>query len=1219
MNRPRLILSDAQRERIARGEPARLRWNDNLSKSAMNRFSRQERADGYSGVVYRDGKLTNSYIQYLKSKNNMIIPIEGKIYNPISKKIVNDTFKNREKINNTLKAVAQLPILDYQSNVLSFFEMSGNEYEYENPEFVDKILDHLDIVAGQEVSAWIQISRDEKVNPNRPRTKMIWATDLTNLHGGDGLAIWFNKINPLLRGEYADGFFMKYLNAEGYFDRDEMRRDKMRIMVVRATEVPPEEVKQIFKKDINNLCVAKSVLKHFKDTINSAKTDKTVEKYTILKNKLKKYIKNAKRNEYYGIPESEMENFAIEFQVCIRLRDLFGNTVQTYNKKAKRSMVDITNVALNHVELGFVVRRNNPEYVSEAKMKELLDDCVNNKKPHLMNGKINLSPLSHGNSLRMPTKEIKTLVGKSDEFSNNKSLKRSRKITNNSYLNATWNNDTKRWENNGKSVTVNKPTNRKINKISKPVEIVEEIVNVPDIAKACAMCITPTKLCTQDKTYVLKTENKSIFDEMDKGNNIRSHELDAINYPEVNRFIRNGTTVHSTPVINKSEKSERGDITEHTRLFDIEKCYIQYHKCIYYQGFSNPQRARTFINPKTYRGIQATKVFFQKYNGTFRVRLLKFIKQEYLFAYDLKVNKIFMLQSPEIIMLMDEGCEFEVLDGAFGFIQNKYDILTTPDIREKKLYAHWFGKRGSQRDYDEYLITGDDKWAGHLRYQLGNGRVEYFHNLKVAQVKIPKKSVKTTHHILGFATSYARINIVQLMKSIVSQGGIINRVELDGVYFEDMTGNIQPRMPFNVHTDKPMKSASFYVDTWFRDHIQSYEFSAYNPKLDTSPYIFLQGQGGSGKTHSILTDKGIIQPLYVAPQNSLGANMREKYGVPYTTYSKLLGQGGGESKCETYLSETGCPYNLVADEVTQRDEETYSKIEELYTGACLMLAGDVRRIQYKDGTIKNIWYQTRNGNPHTGFSTVYIPDDYQYVNYTTDYRSLDDELKQFKLGVRKIMTDNFTDGGKADTYNVMREVYNTKLAEKCFIHESQAVKEFVKGEDIWIAGTNAKCQQLLEWGVISGYKTKDNRIVQQEEDNATPHGAFTIHSFQGITRETGKIYISEDFFEFGMLYTAISRARYFNQIRLVRGGMSVKNAEKPGTEVKKYEETVTKTDAYYRISYELTTTYDYKTQVINGRLVKERNISVVKSNKVILWERKATEREIEDYLWMISN
>ena len=98
---------------------------------------------------------------------------------------------------------------------------------------------------------------------------------------------------------------------------------------------------------------------------------------------------------------------------------------------------------------------------------------------------------------------------------------------------------------------------------------------------------------------------------------------------------------------------------------------------------------------------------------------------------------------------------------------------------------------------------------------------------------------------------------------------------------------------------------------------------------------------------------------------------------------------------------------------------------------------------------------------------------------------------------------------------------------------SDAMRMFEAG-DVWIAGTHKTSEMLLANGVVSGWYKQGGFVSFEEKEGYEKRGSFTIHSFQGRTLETGKIFISlNDMFEYAMLYTAVSRAVNFSQLVFV--------------------------------------------------------------------------------------
>jgi len=1058
-----------------------IKFYEGISKRQATLFNKEQKELGYDKNAIYGGQLTKRFTAWLKK--NLISDVQvGKVFNPKTGRFMNDTPKNKEKVDKYIKEESKKrkqnalreriasrvkqakedfakakknTVLDFNGSVYELYKMVGDtEASYNNIRFSNKFLFKLDKIASLNKSGYIQISINKEI---------IRSTEgIIQFRGGDGLAIWWNCFQPLLKISYEDNIFARYEreNSEGdkVMDIDNMKRDKIRIWAVTSNSVIPEYIKQRFKKDTNNLCVLKAIRKFANKKFEEAGSSSTERKWASISRNVHQDIQAIENSEeeYYGIPEDELETVAKKYHIRLHHRDLFGNTVCEYNKSA-RNIVPITNVSPDHVELGYVVLNKDMEYVSQEKLIEKINKFKEEGRPFLSNGKIRY-----------------TLNGNKVDYT-----------------------------------------------------------------------ISPTKLCIDKNTYVLANPLKDVFDEMNEENNIRSFNLDACKYPELNNFLRDCVTVHSTPILLRKDGNT---ITNKTRHFDIAKCYTQADNCKFYQGFPRPTRARSFPD-----NFVATKEFLKNHLGFYNVTLIDYENlfepetcdmPDYLKPYELSVGRVYNLFSPEILMLMSEGCQFIIHYGAFQYgsgmdIEYTEDMLTKKDADGNKAYALWAGKQGSQSDYDSYLIPADNNWSKMIAYQASKlgGKVEFFAHLGMCQVLIPKKTNNTRHHLFASITSYARLNVVELMKNIVEQGGKLKRCVLDGVYFEDKDGDIEPEVAFDVHTDKDIKQSSCHRSGWFEKVKNTYHFTPYNKDIDSHNRIYLTGQGGSGKSYSILMDKGIIQCMYVAPSNILCGEQYKKYKCSNRTYAKMEGH-----ECQPYYSESGIPYNILFDESTQITEDTFKQLEEDYCGACIFIAGDVKIVNDK-----KLWFQTRNGNPHTGFNSIYIPDHYHYVEFKNDYRSLDKELALFKLQVRELMEAIFKTGSQDELHQLMDEVYKLPLARKCFIKEADALKLFKQGEDICIVGTKKKIEDLEKKGIISGYKNNKTKMIYNEPtEGCKAQSAFTIHSFQGATRESGNIFIYRDLFEWGMFYTAISRARYFSQIKLVSN--NIRYSENNGLE-----------------------------------------------------------------------
>ena len=380
-------------------------------------------------------------------------------------------------------------------------------------------------------------------------------------------------------------------------------------------------------------------------------------------------------------------------------------------------------------------------------------------------------------------------------------------------------------------------------------------------------------------------------------------------------------------------------------------------------------------------------------------------------------------------------------------------------------------------------------------------------------IKIDKKQYATHHHILAFITSYTRLNMLEIMKNIE---GELTKVILDGIYYRGEVNDVV--IPHKL--DKELKTHLGFREHWYYPTmIDTSNWAKYNSNFDGN--CVLAGAGGTGKTYSVYNYKGLIKPLYVVPSHILGKHMRTEYNCDYTTINRLVGDD-----CVSYKEMCREPHTILIDELTMTNKPLIEKAIAMYPDSLILLAGDIDDTQ---------WYQCRNGTEGL-FNEVFMPkmglkeNDsslWRYLYYTDDKRSKDEEIKNLKKSIRKQMKDIFETGGigEAKTLELFIE-QNYKVVDFC-----DAVKEFRTG-DIWLAGTHRTNKNLLSNGVISGYINNKKEINYNKEGDA--RGSFTIHSYQGLTIEKEKVFISLDTFEYAMLYTAVSRCCNMNQIVFVR-------------------------------------------------------------------------------------
>jgi hypothetical protein len=211
---------------------------------------------------------------------------------------------------------------------------------------------------------------------------------------------------------------------------------------------------------------------------------------------------------------------------------------------------------------------------------------------------------------------------------------------------------------------------------------------------------------------------------------------------------------------------------------------------------------------------------------------------------------------------------------------------------------------------------------------------------------------------------------------------------------------------------------------------------------------------------------------------------------------------------------------IFVDEITQIESGWIDKVFSLYPLSLVILAGDLNGAGQ--------WFQCRNGKPGE-FSNVWKPHGISVVEIAGDMRSQDDQLRELKLRVRRVMEKVFVDGDQGE--DILMRMWGKKKLPTVPYRDAYGM--FREG-DVWIAGTHKTSKRLMDHGVVSGWYKKGGFVAFAEVEGYEKRGAFTIHSFQGRTLATGKIFISvDDLFEYAMLYTAISRAVHFDQLVFV--------------------------------------------------------------------------------------
>ena len=624
----------------------------------------------------------------------------------------------------------------------------------------------------------------------------------------------------------------------------------------------------------------------------------------------------------------------------------------------------------------------------------------------------------------------------------------------------------------------------------------------------------PTNIVSVRGKWAIANKDRELYEQFNEETGVKNYGIDAVKYSDLNEFVLESRVINAAP-ISLCEEPNSIDGVNH---MDLVKAYTQAKMSKYYEGYMGHIYMYGKV-PAVFGDETAYALKFLKDKiGIFQVKILKNDNNK-LRMLGIKVGSNYILPSVEIKGLIDMGCKVRLIAGCFG---SRFDFDYTEEMLADGKYAIWAGKLGMDKKDNTYSFKCDDEvWVSHLKATLGDSSVFYFKKAAIVVVKVPKKTYKTRHHILAFITSYTRLNMLDIMMKVDDDKLV--KVVMDGLYFRGDVPDVD--VPHSLEKKK-IEHRGFGKGWYLESEYDCSFWGNLNMEFDQKVLV-LGGQGGTGKSYSVLANRTIVNPLYVVPTHSLGKKSNKVYGCRYTTINKLIGAKttikGKEVVCRPYREEYGEPGVIFIDELTMITKEWIDTAIKMYPDSLMFVAGDL--VKTRKGIL---WGQTRNGHPGA-FFPIWLGQGYKLLEYKDDMRSRDEQLKALKLKIREKMFDIFTEGGMLDALKI------NKWAEKEFnaIEFDDACKMFKEG-DTWISATHKTNAKLLKAGVVSGYINDDREIVREDSEKSEKRGSFTTHSFQGMTIEYGKIFVSLDCFEYAMLYTAVSRGVNFDQIVFVK-------------------------------------------------------------------------------------
>ena len=561
---------------------------------------------------------------------------------------------------------------------------------------------------------------------------------------------------------------------------------------------------------------------------------------------------------------------------------------------------------------------------------------------------------------------------------------------------------------------------------------------------------------------------------------------------------------------------------------DMKAAYTQGATCDQYVGY--PARITDFRKTTKQMGLG----FYTVHN----VKLSPPIQ-----ALDTLTNGLFadgaVLTSASLKFLDDYACTYEISAGAWG---TRTDIdFSDPRWFEKEegvpLYSRTVGTWMIQREADTFWVAGSKEFLSHVAaMNKDSDIVRVFPEWGELSVTRKAESAYHLKHVAAYVTDY--VILAMLKQALAMDQSQILRFGCDCIYTTQKDAPLTGA--FRVKDGELMKTniaGQSYINRSTWAPVPEAEFR------DMKMVELHNGPAGCGKTHSMLVDKGLINPIYVAPSHVLASAVRVKFGVKSIVWDNAL------TNTPTWHEYQRCANNLIIDEASMLTEPRQRAFIERFGGSArTIFCGDMCQLgAYSEGEVQAIPFNPALCN--------------KVVEHTENYRCKCDLL----AGVLGRMRKNIESNARCSSLAIgsFQHISVDSLVEKydplldTILTHSNDSKDAYTGM-LDAHGKPKKYRVNRRVGTYFNGSIVFERAAPLTEESSDMQHAFTVHSVQGLTvkrqENGGRLFIDRSTLrDARLIYTAASRVEYLDQIYLIDDETIEDNA--PANEVFRCTET----------------------------------------------------------------